>query len=309
MIEILRPGPLATVQDLGRPGYRRYGVGWCGALDGLALTLANRLVGNPDAAAGLEITLGPAQLRFHAPAHIALAGADCAATLDGAVIPRGWSVPVKAGQTLQLQVPSTGMRAYLAVAGGIAVTPAMASRSTDLNAGFGGWQGRALRSGDYLPLGTPQRPPARRGLRLPPITPCVRALPGPEYGDFSAASQAGFWQSAWQIGAQSNRMGYRLQSAAALIGDTPELRSHAVLPGVVQVPPNGQPILLMADAQTTGGYPKIATVIETDLWMLAQLRPGSTLRFAPCTLEAALAARRKLRRYLEYVEKSLYAQH
>lgn len=309
MIEILRPGPLATVQDLGRPGYRRYGVSLCGALDTLALALANRLVGNPAATAGLEITLGLAQLQFHAPTHIALAGADCAATLDGEPLPRGWSVPAKTGQTLQLQAPRSGMRAYLAVAGGIAVPPAMDSYSTDLNTGFGGWQGRALRRGDCLPLGTPAHPPARRGLRLPPAAASLRALPGPEYGDFSPASRARFWQSDWRIDAQSNRMGYRLQGAAALTDDTPELRSHAVLPGVVQVPPSGQPILLLADAQTTGGYPKIATVIETDLWMLAQLRPGSTLRFIPCTQEAAATARRKLRRYLAYIDRSLHAEH
>ncbi len=186
------------------------------------------------------------------------------------------------------------MRSYLSISGGIALPPALGSRSTDLKAGFGGLDGRALRDGDLLPLAAPERLPARRiGLRPPDWDATVRVLPGPEHEDFSAAAREAFWAADWKLTPQSNRMGYRFAGPELQRERGVELASHGVLPGVIQVPPSGQPIVLLADAQTTGGYPKIGVVIRADLWKLAQLRLGATLRFTPCSRDEAIAALRE----------------
>jgi len=298
VLEILRAGPLTTVQDLGRPGWRERGLSLCGALDELALQAANLLVGNPPGAAGLEFTLGGGALRFHADGCVALTGSDVEASLDGQPLRPGWRLPVRAGQTLKLAAPRERMRSYVAIAGGIALPCVLGSRSTDLKAGFGGLDGRALRDGDRLPIAA-TRPLRAAGLRLPAWTPEIRVLPGPEYGDFPPAAQRAFWDGSWRITPQSNRMGYRLDGPALAREDGAELASHGVLPGVIQVPPAGQPIVLLADAQTTGGYPKIAVVIRADLWKLGQARLGARLRFLPCTADEALAALRAQRQLLE----------
>lgn len=291
MLEILRPGVQSTVQDLGRCGLRHLGIAQNGALDAPALRLGNRLLGNAADSAGLEIALGPVALRFGRDGWFALTGADFQATLDGHPVWSGWRTPCRQGQVLQLNGSRDGMRAYLCVDGGIDVPLVLGARATDLKAGYGGYQGRALQAGDLLPQG-PARPLCGRlGARLRPWQPVLRALPGPEYAQFDAASQAAFWEQAWTVSPQSNRMGYRLQGSALQRHDPRELLSHAVLPGVVQLPPGGQPIVLLADAQTTGGYPRLAVVIEADLWLLAQARPGSQLRFQRCDLATAAAAR------------------
>lgn len=299
MIELLRAGPQTTVQDLGRHGWRDRGLSVCGALDDVALQAGNLLLGNEPGAAGLEFTLGGATLRFHADGWIALTGTDVDADLDGRPLRAGWRAAVRAGQQLKLAAPRRRMRSYLTVAGGIAVPPVLGSRSTDLKAGFGGLEGRALRDGDRLPAGAATRLPHRpAGLRLPDWTPAVRVLPGPEYADFSAAARDDLLAANWVVTSQSNRMGYRLAGPALRRERGGELASHGVVPGVVQVPPSGQPIVLLADAQTTGGYPKIAVVIRADLWKLAQWRLGETLRFVPCTPGEALAALRERQREL-----------
>lgn len=299
MIEILRAGPLATVQDLGRRVWRDRAFSSCGALDDVALQAGNLLLGNAPNAAGLEFTLGGAALRFHADGWIALTGTDTEANLDGRPLRPGWRCAVRAGQRLDLAAPRERMRSYVTVAGGIAVPEALGSRSTDLKAGFGGLDGRALRDGDRLPVGPAGRLPQRTaGLCLPDWTPAVRVLPGPEYADFDVASREALLNSDWTVTPQSNRMGYRLAGPLLQRERGEELASHGVLPGVVQVPPSGQPIVLLADAQTTGGYPKIAIVIRTDLWKLAQLRLGATLRFLPCSPAEAVAALRERQREL-----------
>lgn len=293
MIEILRAGPLATVQDLGRPGWRDRGLSLCGALDDFALQAGNLLVGNPADAAGLEFTLGPATLGFHAETCIAVTGTDADASLDGRPLRPWWRQRVRAGQVLKLAAPRERMRSYVTVAGGIAVPPLLGSRSTDLKAGFGGLAGRALRDGDRLPSNPPATLPARAaGIHPPDWDATVRVLPGPEHDEFTAAAREAFWIADWTVTPQSNRMGYRLAGPALLRERGDELASHGVLPGVVQVPPSGQPIVLLADAQTTGGYPKIGVVIRADLWKLGQLRLGARLRFLPCTPEEARAALR-----------------
>lgn len=317
MIEILRPGALASVQDLGRSGFRHVGVGLSGALDRMALATGNLLLGNPRGAAAIEFTLGRAALRFHADLRVALAGADCAAHLDGEPVWSWHAFDVRRGATLVLAAAQGGTRSYLCVAGGIDVPLVMGSRSTDLKAGFGGFAGRALREGDRLAAAGPGQPAAAaRGVaapawampraRLERAWP-IRLLPGPEYEAFDEAARDALWQSAWTVTPNSNRQGMRLQgpALARTPGRDADLLSHGVLPGVVQVPPAGQPIVLMADAQTTGGYPKIGVVIGADLWRLAQVPLGASLRFVPATLAEAAVAQAQLERYLQQVAQSL----
>lgn len=307
---ILRAGPLATVQDGGRSAWRDRGISRCGALDELALARGNLLVGNDADAAGLEFTLGPARLRFDVDCCIAVTGTDSEAQLDGRPLRPWWRQRVRAGQTLQLAAPRERMRSYVAVGGGIAVPAVLGSRSTDLKAGFGGLAGRALRDGDRLPLAPPTPRPATLseralGLRPPDWDATLRVLPGPEYAEFDSAARDALGRADWTVTPQSNRMGYRLAGPALQRERGSELASHGVLPGVVQVPPSGQPIVLLADAQTTGGYPRIAVVIRADLWKLAQLRLGAALRFAPCTPDEARAALAAQRRHLAQLRSAL----
>ncbi|QBY51814.1 biotin-dependent carboxyltransferase family protein [Cupriavidus oxalaticus] len=321
MIEIIRPGALASVQDLGRTGFRHIGVGSCGAMDTLAVAVGNRLLGNAPGCAAIEFTLGRAAVRFHADMRVALAGAECGATLDGTPVWSWHAFDAHAGEILVLPPARGGTHAYLCVAGGIAVEPVMGSRSTDLKAAFGGLDGRALQEGDRLPVGRAglaadgdwigvQAPawalPADVSGKAMP----VRMLPGPEYEDFEAESQQALWQSDWVVTPNSNRMGLRLNGPALArrAERSADLLSHGVVPGVMQVPPAGQPIALMADAQTTGGYPKIGVVIGADLWRLAQVPLGAAVRFVPVTLAQAAAAQAALDRYLRQIEQALQWQ-
>jgi len=309
MLEILRPGVQTTVQDLGRHGLRHLGIAQSGALDAPALRLGNRLLGNADDCAALEIVLGPVEIRFHRDGWLALTGADFSATLDGKPLWCGWRWPYRSGQCLRLNGTRHGMRAYLAVDGGIDVPQVLGARATDLKAGFGGHHGRALQAGDQLPQGSAANLARRLGAGHPAWTPTIRALPGPEYHEFSAAAQAALWSQPWTVSSHSNRMGYRLQGPELAREHGGELLSHGVLPGVVQVPPNGQPIVLLADAQTTGGYPRIACVIEADLWKLAQARPGSELQFLACDAATARAALRQQQAELKRLDWSMQYGH
>ena len=305
MIEIVRAGPLATVQDLGRPGWRDRGLSLCGALDEFALQAGNLLVGNAPGAAGLEFTLGAATLRLHADTCIAITGTDTDAHLDGRPVCPWWRQHVRAGQTLKLAAPRERMRSYVAIAGGLALPAALGSLSTDIKGGFGGLDGRALRDGDRLPLNPAALPSRVVGMHPPDWDASVRVLPGPEHDDFSAEARDAFWANDWSVTPQSNRMGYRLAGPVLTRERGEELPSHGVLPGVVQVPPSGQPIVLLADAQTTGGYPKIGVVIRADLWKLAQLRLGAKLRFVRCTPDDALAALRAQQLLLNQIRNGL----
>lgn len=321
MIEILRPGAQSSVQDMGRTGFRRFGVGRSGAADSLAFEAGNRLLGNDPNAAAIEFTLGRATLRFHADMRVALTGAECGANLDGAPVWSWYAFNVRKDQRLTLPAAHGGTRTYLCVSGGIDVPLVMNSRSTDLQSGFGGFEGRALREGDLLPVGRTGIDETREPLGIlapawslpfgqPDDIRAIRLLAGPEYDDFEPASQAAFWQSAWTISPQSNRMGLRMQGRA--LARRPErsadLLSHGVVPGVVQVPPSGQPIALMSDAQTTGGYPKIGVVIGADLWRLAQTPPGNSVRFVQVTLDEAAAAQAMLDHYLQQIDQALHWQ-
>lgn len=334
MIDVIRAGVLTSVQDLGRHGYRHLGVSSGGALDALSLEIGNRIVGNKPDAAGIEVTFGPVVLRFKHATRIAITGVDFGATLDDKPIYSWWSVPVRAGQELTLRAAKRGMRGYVAIAGGIDVLPMLGSRSTDLGAGFGGLGGRALRDGDRLPVGVPQPhkdiafspeepafgvkapawckfvlvdEPIRRGRHAPGLAWSVpiRVLRGPEYASFTQQAQRDFWNEEWTITPNSNRMGFRLAGTELQREDKTELLSHAVLPGTIQVPPNGQPIVLMGDAQSTGGYPKIGAVIKADLWKLAQVRLNGGVRFIETSVEEARSALAEERQYVSQVETAI----
>ncbi|MDR7344458.1 biotin-dependent carboxylase-like uncharacterized protein [Pantoea alhagi] len=300
MLKIIRAGMNTTLQDSGRGGWRQLGISSGGALDEPAMRTANLLVGNPQTQAVLEITLGQFCAQFDRDGWFALTGAGCNADLDGRPVWTGWRLPVKKGQRLTLSMPVRGMRSYLAINGGFDVAPVLGSCSTDSKAEFGGWQGRRLQDGDALPLAAPTQAFRKAvGVRQLLWGNRLRALPGPEYHEFSKESQEAFWRVSWRLDPQSNRMGYRLQGRPLARNGNRELLSHGLLPGVIQVPHNGQPIVLMADAQTTGGYPRIACVIEADLYHLAQIRLGEPIHFIHCTLEEALQAREQQRRVIE----------
>lgn len=276
MIEVLRAGPLTTVQDCGRRGLRHLGVPGGGALDQLALARAHALLANPAAAAALELIAGPLELRFGRAGWLALCGAAFEMRLDGRPLRPEWRWPFAAGQVLRLDGPLSGQRAVLAFDGGLALPPVLGDR--------------ALRRGGVLALGAPHALRGVRGLAAPVWEPLLRALPGPELDRLDSPSHSAFWTKDWAVTAQSDRMGARLAGPTLRLQSALELASTAVLPGVVQLPPVGQPIVLLADCGTTGGYPRLATVIEADLWKLAQCRPGQTLRFVASTLDDARAA-------------------
>lgn len=307
---IAKPGLLTTVQDLGRVGFQQYGVIAGGAMDPFALRIANLLVGNPQGAAGLEITMLGAEIRFAATALISVCGGDLSPKLNGQPFPLWRTVLAPKGSTLSFGAMKLGCRAYLAVAGGIDVPAEMNSRSTYLRAGIGGFQGRALRAGDSLPAGEPallgsellallargadkefgavSRWSAAASL-LPAYSPNpeVRIVPGGQYADFTAESRERLVNETFSVLPQSDRMGYRFTGGPLQLQEPLEMISTAVTFGTVQVPPGGDPIVLMADRQTTGGYPVIAEVASVDLPLLAQVNLGGKVRFRLISLEEA----------------------
>ncbi|MEU4692128.1 biotin-dependent carboxyltransferase family protein [Actinoplanes sp. NPDC023714] len=275
MITVLRAGPLTTVQDLGRPGYAHLGVPRSGALDVPALRLANRLVGNPDGAAGLETTLMGCKLRFEVPATVAVTGAEATVKLDKVPV-AGPVVAVPAGGVLEIGRAVRGVRSYLAVAGGIAVDPVLGSRSTDTLAGLGP---ERLADGMTLPVGScaisdgaPFDYPGVGPVDGEEIVLGVRLGPRDDWFDV-----AGLFGTPYKISQMSNRVGARLAGTALTRTQAGELPSEGVVLGAVQVPNDGQPIIFLADHPTTGGYPVIGVV--DDVTPLAQARPGSTVRF------------------------------
>ncbi|EKE76124.1 biotin-dependent carboxyltransferase family protein [Gallaecimonas xiamenensis] len=303
MIEVLKAGILACIQDGGRPGYRSQGVPASGAMDMLALQVANLLLKKPPLSPALEITFGQTQLRFQQSGWVALTGADLGASFNGEPITPGWRFKVEPGQILHFRQPKRGFRAYLALAGELVVPHVLGSASTDLGSGFNA----PLATGDELdwrPAGDFAGPLLVRT----PGTGRLRVLPGSEYDSFDKLAHGLFWHSDWTIGSLSNRMGYRLSGPKLnrLVGD--ELPSHGVLPGTVQVPGNGQPIILGMDAQATGGYPKLGMVIAADLWQLGQLGPGRHIGFIPATAAEARLAWQQQLDYLAHLE-AFIAEH
>ncbi|MFV0335083.1 MAG: biotin-dependent carboxyltransferase family protein [Tropicimonas sp.] len=297
MIEVLSILPLATVQDLGRDGHWFEGLGRAGAMDALAHRVANLLLGNEENAAALEIPLTPARFRFTERTAFALAGAACGARLDGRALPRVWAGGAEAGQVLDLGRMEGGARVCLALRGGIDVPEVLGSRSTQLREAFGGFHGRFLMAGDRIGQGSGTGAPQREmSLSLPPLRApgeeaiTLRALPSAEHDSFAGAARRAFWSAPYRVTPRCNRQGYRLEGAALERREEGELRSHGIVPGIVQVPGGGQPIVQLADCATMGGYPKIAAIIESDLWRIAQARPGDLLRFRKVTLAEAADA-------------------
>lgn len=299
-LHVLAPGALTTVQDLGRRGWRHLGVGRAGALDPDAAQLANRLVGNPPDAAVLELTLRGPTLAFARPLRIALCGAQVDARFEDAAGRSTWLLghrPVELPPgTLHLGPVLGGARAWMAIAGGIDVPPVLGSRSTDLRGGFGGMAGRALRSGDVLPLGE-SRAPAADAPHAPAwwIDPCDDDEDAPvRFVSAWTGDAAALAARAWRVDPRSDRQGVRL-AGEALPAAAHDGVSAPVVPGTIQLPPDGHPILLLADAQTTGGYPVLGHVIAADLPRLAQLRPGDALALLPVDAGTAAAAWRERR--------------
>jgi biotin-dependent carboxylase-like uncharacterized protein len=312
VIEILTSHALNTIQDLGRIGARRFGVSTSGAMDPVALAAGNALLGNDSTAASIEVQTFPFRLRFGADIAFALTGVDCNAVLAGSAVPPWWCMRAKAGDVLVLAAPRRGARAYLTFEGGIDLPPVLGSRSTHIRAGFGGLDGRALREGDIVPIGHTRREAAARfdfGAEPPELAIAgvnasvdgvlrVRVLRAGEYDLFSDAMQATFWSTIWKISFQSDRGGYRLAGATLTLPRPVEMRSHGVVTGVVQVPPAGEPIIQMSDANTAGGYPKIAAVIQADLWRLGQAPPGSLIAFSEVDYREAVAAMTPVNDYI-----------
>ncbi len=309
---VLKSGLLDTVQDLGRFGYAHLGVHRAGAADGLAAQISNILIGNPPGAAVLEMHFPAPALQFEQDALFSLGGGDFDARLDGTAIPCWTPVMVAAGSKLVFNNRRRGMRCYLAIRGGLQTAPWLGSRSTSLVAGAGGWQGRALHADDRLSLVAAADFSVQKNAVLPwlvnmrdayPSAPVIRYLAGPEYDLLDAKAQQLLESADWRASPQSNRMACALQGpplpAAPL-----ELVSAAVQPGLIQRLPGGELLALMADCQTTGGYPRIAQIVEADLPALAQMQPGAPFRLTCISLEAASAAAQAQRAWLRRLQRA-----
>lgn len=299
-IEIVEPGLLTTVQDLGRYGYQRYGVPVSGCMDQFALRAANLLVGNDDEAAGLEITLIGPRLRFLANLVIAVTGADLAPMLDDQPLPMWQSHEVSRGSTLSFAGIRDGVRSYISIAGGIDVPVVLGSRSTFTRARIGGFDGRALGQGDTLsiPEGVPTDLGGKQGVppsRVPVYghSHKVRVVLGPQDDAFTPQGMETFLSAPYTVSPQSDRVGYRLEGPRIEHVAGADIVSDGIPFGAVQVVGDGMPIILMADRGSTGGYTKIAAVISADLPSLAQAAPGDTITFQSVTVEEAHRALRE----------------
>ena len=317
-----RAGFLTSVQDLGRTGLREFGVSTSGALDSFALRVANLLVGNDEGAAGLEITLGGLQLRFDHDRIVAWCGGEFDVHAGSTLLPAGHTAFLRAGEELKFGSPKIGCRAWLAISGGVNAPMVLGSRSTDLRADFGGFEGRALRDGDQFSLGpgpgssaftegTTDRQTPATGISswtaphdwVSPAKrdPILRFVRGIDWERFDASTLQGLTNETFTVSPDSDRMGVRLDGPQLRRGDNLDLISEAVAPGTIQVPPSGKPILLLGDCQTIGGYPKIAHVITVDLGIAAQLRAGDHVRFSEVSLPDAhrrlLGRERELERF------------
>jgi 5-oxoprolinase (ATP-hydrolysing) subunit C len=287
-------GPGTSIQDFGRFGWQRYGVGPAGAMDRLSLAMANVLVGNGPGAGGIEFTLAGGRFRVsEGPVRVAAIGADL--KIDGVAVPALSSVTVEPERVIEVLSARVGLYSYLAIAGGLQLTPELGSLSLHVRAGIGGIGGRALMTGDHLTLNAASVGgddlAAAQGIARDEGP--IRVLLGPQDDYFSAAGIATLLSSAYLITPQADRMGLRLSGPVIAHGPKGyNIVSDGIVTGSIQVPGAGTPIVLLADRQTTGGYPKIATVISADLGRLAQMRPGHTLRFDAVTRAAAVAALR-----------------
>ncbi|MDF2569518.1 MAG: kipA 1 [Sporomusa sp.] len=327
-LTVLRPGLLTTIQDLGRYGYQKYGVIVSGAMDGYSLRVANLLVGNAEGEGVLEVTLIGPTLKAEADTLMSITGGDLSPTIDGQPVPMWRPVHIRKGSVLQFGRCKSGCRAYLAVAGGYAINKVMGSKSTYLRAGIGGLEGRPLQAGDILavnPLHSDSiqlirhlTQKAANGLVIstpwyvgrehviPEATPTVvRVMRGQQFALFTDESKDKLWHSLFQITLQSDRMGYRLSGTELLLEKPIEMVSEAVALGTIQVPPDGNPIVLMADRQTTGGYPKIGQVALVDVDKVAQLKPGEKIKFQEISVEEAASGYREREKTIDRLRTAI----
>jgi antagonist of KipI len=305
-IHVKSPGLLSTIQDAGRYGYAYLGISPAGAADRMALRIANRLVGNEQNAAALEMTLIGAALEFGEPCVVALAGGECDCRRGDAGVPVWEAVRVRAGEVLTCGAVKSGARIYLAVQGGFDVPLILGSASTNLDGRFGGADGRSLRKGDLLPvikrpMQNAMKLKAGATQRLYP-TGALRVTRGPQQEWFGAEAFEKFFSSSYRVSEESNRSGLRLKGEPLKPRGESQLITEGVALGSVQVPPDGQPIMLFVDQQTTGGYPKIANVIAADMHRAGQLRPRDEVRFEEVTIPEAV---RLLREQEEWLRQSL----
>jgi len=298
-------GLFSTVQDAGRFGYARFGISASGAMDALAMHIANALVGNATGTAVIETTLsGPAFAVEARACRLAFAGMEARITRNGAAIPRYRAFDAELGDRVSIAPGPRGLRGYLAVAGGWDLAPVLGSRSTHTRSRLGGLDGRPLAAGDRLDLARPE--PGGPCLELPEahrpgFEGPVRVVLGPQDDAFTADGIATFLSSDYTVSDRTDRMGCQLSGPAITHAAGFNIVSDGIMNGSIQVPGHGRPVVLLADRQTTGGYPKIATVIEPDLRKLAQARPGTTLRFAAVTAEDAEQAAAEDRRHLQFI--------
>ncbi len=315
-LHIIRPGLLTTVQDLGRAGYQNLGIAVGGALDPVGLRAANALVGNAPGAGALEVLyLGPTIAVEADDVRMSFVGANAAIEIlpdvtaaHGRRVETMRSIRLRRGEIVRIGSLSRGAVLYVAVEGGFDIEPTLGSVSTDIRGGIGGWHGRALTAGDRLPLcltGASERDECRiEGLDLAPPS-AVRAIAGPQSDYFAQSEIAAFFASEYTVGPGSNRMGMRLEGRLITHARGYNITSDAIAPGSIQVPGNGQPIVLLADRQTIGGYPKIATVISADLPALGRLPIGARLRFKSVTIDEALEMRRVLLAEIERINERI----
>lgn len=321
-IEVIKPGLATSVQDLGRPGYYHLGIPISGAMDRFSLRVANLLVGNDESDAALEaVFLGP-ELRFTADTLIAVTGADLPPKLDGKPQP-GWTAfIVKAGQVLAFDFLKQGARAYIAVAGGIDVPVVLGSRSTYLLGALGGYEGRALRAGDVIPVGSPKRT-AREGVSLAASLrralepqPTLRTIPGLYWHRITEEAGDGFFEDTWKVAPEADRIGYRFRGGRPLAfvarkqpfgaGSDPSNIVDSCYPyGSIQVPGGTEPIVLHRDAVTGGGYFMLGTVISADMDLIGQMQPHTPARFVKVGMAEALAARHARRHMLGRIREAL----
>lgn len=305
-IQVVRPGLLTTVQDLGRWGHQAEGVPVAGPMDWFSHRLANQLAGNEPDAATLEITLIGPELIVDADTIGVVTGADFEVTCGDAAVPLSETFAITRGARLRFGRRRVGARAYLAIAGGILTPRVLGSRATHLTSRMGGADGRALRAGDVLPIDAAAAPAVRRaiGLPLPAARAYLRVMPGAQADWFAPEAWTTLTNVAFRVSPRSNRMGYRLAGPALLRARHDELITQPLAEGAIQVPAAGEPILLMADRQTAGGYPQIANVIAADLPLAGQIAPGDAIDFVSCTrAEAATALIQRERQLLRYSDR------
>ncbi|MEH6948026.1 biotin-dependent carboxyltransferase family protein [Bacillus sp. JJ634] len=300
-LRVIKPGLLTTIQDLGRKGFQKHGVIVSGAMDIYSLRIANLLVGNQEGEAALEVTLMGPTFKVEEDCVIAITGGDLSPTIDERTVPMWRPVYVKKGAILRFGRCKSGCRAYLSVAGGYAISEVLGSKSTYLRGQMGGYKGRALQVDDVVPFNGHSTMLKHEWAEsfsaakwfvhakefLPSRIPVIRFLAGSQYEYFTNSSKFQFVDSLFKVSSQSDRMGYRISGPVLELQHKRDILSEAVSNGSIQVPPDGNPIILLADRQTTGGYPKIAQVITTDLSLIGQLKPGESIQFSQVTLKEA----------------------